>query len=196
MNQANTGPSATQGFMGKEVFGDHLLTFDKFVNLLGHVPIISDLVRWVLKALGFEAPTMTVAGLTFIFLMALIIIMWPALKNAYFNITRSKSMGSGANARFATWFEVYRRYTIPSKFSTCLFSASVTFIFMMLFYYCTRSSTVLFFTIPAVYLGCVLGGIITGPYEGIRKRAQPYPLGKYRGFIPLYLTGGARASCP
>ncbi len=188
--------SASQGF-GQEAFGKETGYLERIVNLFGHVPVFSDLAYILVKFLGLQneadewVPKFTIVLLGFAVPLAGILIR--SLLHLWMVATRIVTKGTGANARFATFSEVFKGYTIPSQFSTIIFSflSGLTLTLAVIMLLDVKINDVTF-----LVLGLFLGTLIRvwkGSYSEIRKKAQPYPLGRYN-MLKLYLTGGYRLS--
>ncbi len=188
--------SATKGF-GSEVIGRETGYVDEIIHLFGHVPVLSHLAYILVKMAGLEneadewVPKFTMVLLAFSipllgFLIRLII-------HVTMVATRILTKGTGANARFATFLEVFREYSIPSRFSSILFSyiSGLALPLAILVMLGVRINRYLLLAI-----GLALGTLIRfwkGPYPEIRKKAQPFPLGNYK-MLRVYLIGGYKLS--
>lgn len=189
--------NATKGF-AQEAIGRDAGFLERIVNLFSDVPFFSDLAYVIVRFFHLEKEAAEWVPKFTIVLMAFAVPLTGVLIRAIFHIwmvvTRIVTKGTGANARFATFMEVFRGYTIPSRFSTVTFSYTAGFALVLLFAILLgiRMNGLLFL---AISLGAGTGILmLKGNYGKIRSRTQPYPLGMYGHMLKLYLTGGYRLS--
>lgn len=188
--------SATNGF-GSEAIGREHEFLERLLDIFGHVPIVSSLAGKIVHFLNLDHDSEYLVPKISFILLACFVGSLPFLIRTILHvglvITRINTRGSAANARWASFFEVFFTFTIPSRFSTNISAYVLAFtvvVWIVLWYF------VYFQVIVVIICTVVLGFCIrkyTGPYPSIRTAAQPYPLGKYMG-INIYLTGGRRFS--
>ncbi len=117
--------SATRGF-GSDIIGRETGYVDDFIHLFDHVPVFSHLAYILVKMVGLEneadewVPRFTMILIAFS--LPLLKFLIRAIIHVSMVATRIVTKGTGANARFATFLEVFKEYSIPSHFSTILFS--------------------------------------------------------------------------
>lgn len=185
--------SATRGF-GSEIIGRETGYVDDFIHLFGHVPVFSHLAYILVKMFGLQNEADEwVPRFTMILMAFSLPLLIRAIIHVWMVATRISTKGTGANARFATFLVVFKEYSIPSRFSTILFSyiSGLAFPLVILVTLGVRINNYLFLAI-----GVALGTLIRswkGRYSEIRKNAQPFPLGSYK-MLKVYLIGGYKLS--
>lgn len=187
--------SAAHGF-GQEAIGREVSFFERVMAIFGNIPIISPIAHKIVIALGMERDAVDLVPKLSMVLFLAFVGALPMIIRAILHIgmvsSRVMTRGSGVNARFAKFFEVFQGYTIPSPLSQIYFSfffgLSITIWFDIWFQLSLKGIWLL---IPTIVIGSII--LFTRDPKKMRAIAQPYPLGKYSG-INIYLTGGYRSS--
>lgn len=193
---------------------------DKLLHLADFIGnnVIGQYADKILKYFGLNLPgyLLVPALLVFGALLAVFVavpVIWYVLKMIFGLLTllmMGTVKGSGQSGRFATFMEIFKAFSIPSRFSYFLFNyiAMPLTILIIIFasilswhFFVNNSSGIPVALKNKPFLAFVLiGSCISGVlfrriknYKDTKKVIQPFPLGRYK-FLNVYLTGGKRKS--
>ena len=171
---------------------------DSLVDKFAHIPFFSNLAYKSLVFLRVSDTDRYVGQLSMIYCALLLFVILPitikVTMRIFMEITRSRVKGSGATGRWATFFEVYQKYSIPSKFSLVLSSYFLVFFTLMVINLAGswHFSSILIGIVTAAF-GTIIVIYRFPEYKKNRAMLQPYPLGRHK-WMNIYLIGGERYS--